>query len=100
MIKARVPGQVCDILDQAMQVHGATGISQWSPLSGMQIAGQSGISEQQTTTPLMQPDEVSRFFRRDNFNQILKLAGMPPLQLERGPYYDRADLKGLIEVYS
>jgi acyl-CoA dehydrogenase len=35
MIKAKVPEQVCDIIDQAMQVHGATGISQWSPLSGM-----------------------------------------------------------------
>ena len=27
MIKAKVPEQVCDIIDQAMQVHGATGIS-------------------------------------------------------------------------
>ncbi len=35
MIKAMVPEKVCDIIDQAMQVHGATGISQWSPLSGM-----------------------------------------------------------------
>lgn len=65
-----------------------------------QIAGQSGISEQQTTTPLMQPDEVARFFRRDNFNQILKLAGMPPLQLERVPYYKRRDLMDLIYQYT
>ncbi|WP_353935564.1 acyl-CoA dehydrogenase family protein, partial [uncultured Sulfitobacter sp.] len=35
MIKAMVPEKVCNIIDQAMQVHGATGISQWSPLSGM-----------------------------------------------------------------
>ncbi len=35
MIKAMVPEKVCDIIDQAMQVHGATGISQWSPLSEM-----------------------------------------------------------------
>jgi len=35
MIKAMVPERVCEIIDQAMQVHGATGISQWSPLSGM-----------------------------------------------------------------
>jgi acyl-CoA dehydrogenase len=35
MIKAMVPEKVCEIIDQAMQVHGATGISQWSPLSGM-----------------------------------------------------------------
>jgi acyl-CoA dehydrogenase len=35
MIKALVPEKVCEIIDQSMQVHGATGISQWSPLSGM-----------------------------------------------------------------
>lgn len=35
MIKALVPERVCEIIDQSMQVHGATGISQWSPLSGM-----------------------------------------------------------------
>ena len=39
MIKALVPERVCEIIDQSMQVHGATGISQWSPLSGM-YAGQ------------------------------------------------------------
>lgn len=35
MIKAMVPEKVCEVIDQAMQVHGATGISQWSHLSGM-----------------------------------------------------------------
>lgn len=35
MIKAMVPEKVCQIIDQAMQIHGATGISQWSPLSHM-----------------------------------------------------------------
>ncbi|CAD0183914.1 (R)-benzylsuccinyl-CoA dehydrogenase [Ruegeria sp. THAF57] len=35
MIKAMVPEKVCQIIDQAMQIHGATGISQWSPLSEM-----------------------------------------------------------------
>jgi acyl-CoA dehydrogenase len=35
MIKAMVPEKVCQIIDQSMQVHGATGISQWSPLSAM-----------------------------------------------------------------
>ncbi len=35
MIKAMVPEKVCQIIDQAMQVHGATGLSQWSPLSEM-----------------------------------------------------------------
>jgi acyl-CoA dehydrogenase len=34
-IKALVPERVCTIIDEAMQLHGATGISQWSPLSRM-----------------------------------------------------------------
>ena len=34
-VKAMVPEKVCAIIDQAIQMHGATGISQWSPLSEM-----------------------------------------------------------------
>ena len=34
-VKAMVPERVCQIIDQAIQMHGATGISQWSPLAGM-----------------------------------------------------------------
>ena len=34
-VKAMVPEKVCTIIDQAIQMHGATGISQWSPLSTM-----------------------------------------------------------------
>ena len=33
MVKAMVPEKACQIIDQAIQIHGATGISQWSPLS-------------------------------------------------------------------
>lgn len=51
MIKAKVPEQVCDIIDQAMQVHGATGISQWSPLSQM-------YAQQRTLRYADGPDEV------------------------------------------
>ena len=35
MVKAMVPERVCKIIDEAMQMHGATGVSQWSPLSRM-----------------------------------------------------------------
>ena len=35
MVKAMVPERVCLIIDQAIQIHGATGISQWTPLAGM-----------------------------------------------------------------
>ena len=32
MVKAMVPERTCKIIDQAIQMHGATGISQWTPL--------------------------------------------------------------------
>ena len=35
MVKAMVPEQVCQIIDQAIQIHGATGVSQWTPLAEM-----------------------------------------------------------------
>ena len=34
-VKAMVPEKVCLIIDQAMQMHGATGVSHWTPLAGM-----------------------------------------------------------------
>jgi len=34
-VKAMVPEKVCDIIDAAIQMHGATGISQWTPLATM-----------------------------------------------------------------
>ncbi len=34
-VKAMVPIRVCEIIDEAIQVHGATGISQWTPLARM-----------------------------------------------------------------
>ncbi|MBM3620529.1 MAG: acyl-CoA dehydrogenase [Alphaproteobacteria bacterium] len=37
MVKAMVPEKVCQIIDQAIQIHGATGISQWTPLAEMYI---------------------------------------------------------------
>ena len=33
MVKAMVPEKACLIIDQAIQIHGATGISQWTPLA-------------------------------------------------------------------
>jgi acyl-CoA dehydrogenase len=34
-VKALVPERVCKIIDQAIQIHGGTGMSQWTPLAGM-----------------------------------------------------------------
>jgi acyl-CoA dehydrogenase len=35
MVKAMVPERACKIIDQSIQMHGATGISQWTPLAEM-----------------------------------------------------------------
>jgi acyl-CoA dehydrogenase len=34
-VKAMVPERVCKIIDQAIQMHGAAGVSQWTPLADM-----------------------------------------------------------------
>src|ERR671913_1200686 len=34
-VKAMVPERVCQIIDEAIQIHGATGVSQWTPLARM-----------------------------------------------------------------
>jgi acyl-CoA dehydrogenase len=38
-VKAMVPIRVCQIIDEAIQIHGATGVSQWTPLARL-YAGQ------------------------------------------------------------
>jgi acyl-CoA dehydrogenase len=35
MVKAMVPVRVCEIIDQAIQMHGALGVSQYTPLARM-----------------------------------------------------------------
>ncbi|HEX4864246.1 MAG TPA: acyl-CoA dehydrogenase family protein [Acidimicrobiales bacterium] len=50
-VKAMVPERVCRIIDQAIQIHGATGISQWTPLAEMYTA-------QRTLRLADGPDEV------------------------------------------
>ena len=51
MVKAMVPEKVCKIVDEAIQVHGATGVSQWSPLPDM-------YTKQRTLRLADGPDEV------------------------------------------
>src|SRR3954452_3240440 len=53
-VKAMVPIRVCQIIDEAIQVHGATGISQWTPLALM-------YSSQRTLRLADGPDEVHWF---------------------------------------
>ena len=51
MAKAMVPERVCQIIDQAIQMHGAAGVSQWTPLAAM-------YTGQRTLRLADGPDEV------------------------------------------
>ena len=53
-VKALVPERVCHIIDQAIQMHGATGVSQWTPLARM-------YTNQRTLRLADGPDEVHWF---------------------------------------
>ena len=50
-VKAMVPIRTCQIVDEAIQVHGATGVSQWTPLAQM-------YASQRTLRLADGPDEV------------------------------------------
>jgi acyl-CoA dehydrogenase len=50
-VKAMVPIRVCEIIDEAIQVHGAAGVSQWTPLARM-------YTSQRTLRLADGPDEV------------------------------------------
>ena len=50
-VKAMVPLRVCQIIDDAIQIHGATGVSQWTPLARM-------YASQRTLRLADGPDEV------------------------------------------
>ena len=53
-VKAMVPEKICQIIDQAIQIHGATGVSQWTPLAAM-------YTSQRTLRLADGPDEVHHF---------------------------------------
>jgi acyl-CoA dehydrogenase len=53
-VKAMVPIRVCEIIDNAIQIHGATGVSQWTPLADM-------YASQRTLRLADGPDEVHWF---------------------------------------
>ena len=50
-VKAMVPERVCSIIDQSIQMHGATGVSNWTPLAAM-------YTGQRTLRLADGPDEV------------------------------------------
>ncbi|MDW3216018.1 MAG: acyl-CoA dehydrogenase family protein [Ilumatobacteraceae bacterium] len=53
-VKAMVPIRTCAIIDEAIQMHGATGVSQWTPLARM-------YASQRTLRIADGPDEVHWF---------------------------------------
>jgi acyl-CoA dehydrogenase len=53
-VKAMVPIRTCAIVDEAIQMHGATGVSQWTPLARM-------YASQRTLRLADGPDEVHWF---------------------------------------
>ena len=53
-VKAMVPIRTCAIVDEAIQIHGATGVSQWTPLARM-------YASQRTLRLADGPDEVHWF---------------------------------------
>ena len=67
-IKAMVPEKVCTIIDQAIQIHGATGVSQWTPLARM-------YTSQRTLRLADGPDEVHHMVA--GRNEVRKYEGQP-----------------------
>lgn len=66
-IKAIIPEMVCTIIDRSIQLHGATGISQWTPLAAMYTGAR-------TLRFADGPDEVHRMVVARN--EIRKYEGL------------------------
>ncbi len=90
-VKALVPERVCKIIDEAIQIHGATGVSQWTPLADMYMS-------QRTLRLADGPDEVHWFVvgraelaywveagASDYDPRATALAGQAPGKVFRGP---------------
>ena len=72
-VKAMVPIRTCEIIDNAIQMHGATGVSQWTPLADM-------YASQRTLRLADGPDEVHWF--------VVGRAELAKGELEGGNTYD------------
>ena len=71
MVKAMVPERVCKIIDQAIQMHGALGVSQHTPLAKM-------YAQQRTLRLADGPDEVHHLVvGRQEIRQYEEMADDP-----------------------
>lgn len=83
-VKAMVPKRVCEIIDQAIQIHGATGVSQWTPLANM-------YQGQRTLRLADGPDEVHWMvvgrYELGSYDGIAPPSNSPaaPVQMFAGP---------------
>ena len=81
-VKAMVPEKVCQIIDSAIQIHGATGVSQWTPLSRM-------YTQQRTLRLADGPDEVHHFVvARFELNRYQDGPGDIPMLSHTGPVFN------------
>ncbi len=81
-VKAMVPEKCCDIIDEAIQMHGAAGISQWFPLADMWHG-------QRTLRLADGPDEVHHQVvgRAEVKSRAADLAADPSANAARGPLF-------------
>lgn len=73
-----------------------------SPFFEQKGTGQSATTTTATNqtivrTPLMQPDEIRREFRREAMNEIIAIAGRHPMVIDRINYYDDPELIGFYD---
>jgi len=87
----------CEYLSKRLgQITIATATAQNVSLN-QQIAGQTGINTARINAPLMQPDEIERYFASHNNNQLVIQSGQRPLQLDRIAYYEHKAFRHLHE---
>lgn len=65
--------------------------------TGQSATSTSSYNEQVQRTPLMLPDEIERYFRRESQAQLVAVKGLAPFILDRSNYYDSVQFSGLYE---
>ena len=73
-----------------------------APFLDQKGTGQSATTTAATNqtivrTPLMQPDEIRREFRREAMNEIIAIAGRQPIVIDRINYFDDPELLGFYD---
>jgi len=65
--------------------------------TGQSATSTSSYNEQVQRTPLMLPDEIERYFRRESHAQLVAVKGLAPFILDRSNYYDSVQFSGFYE---